>query len=95
MSKFQVSSIRPTNYFSRDEEIGPYIRDGQLAVLDVELPWFFKYIYRTAAGTVVFENQAGKAVTIPDVQPYILIPAIGKRILTGTAAGDVWVYTGE
>lgn len=96
---FISTKVNPTNPASRDEQIGIWIRDGMEVTVpefDIELPWHFKFIWVTVAGSVVYENQAGKAITVPNLPTGFLWPGIGRKILTaGTTATGIYVYTSE
>lgn len=99
MSGYIKSEVRNVNPYSRDEQIGPWIRKGLKitpAFLDVELPWFFKFIWATIPGDVTYENQEGELVVVESFPARFLWPGIGRKILSaGTTAGGITVYGSE
>ena len=92
-------AVNNTNPASRDEQIGIWIRKGlevTAPMLDTLLPWYFKFIWVTTAGSVSVENQEGDIIPIPALPVGFLFPVIGRKILSaGTTASGIYVYTSE
>jgi hypothetical protein len=112
MSGYQNIKVQNTNPLSRDENIGPWCRDGFKidGVVDYfgkELPFYFKFIWVTTPGDVVFENQNGELKVIESLPARFLFPAYGRKILASgtpskgnwgfksTTAADITVWTSE
>lgn len=85
---FLKNIINFVNPAAPSVELGPWIRNGDLATVDVDIGQYFKLLHVTIGGDVMVQGQDGAVIPFKGILDGEWIPVIGNKILSTTAKGD-------